>query len=167
MVVCEEFPLDRYPGKSRAKCRLLRSEDRAFGAKPGPSAAPNSFRGERGTGEQGGRGKGRGEGGGGRGGNTATLKAFFSAKTGKRYYRIHTSVPPNPQTRTRAKVPTQFRGFSPQNKCIMLEVSRVLFALSFPEGEEVRKEEVQEFQKEEEEQKESGSDRQQVNHDTL
>ena len=44
-----------------------------------------------GAGEQGGGGRGEG-------GNTATLKTFFSAKTRKRYYRIHTSVPPNPQT---------------------------------------------------------------------
>ena len=28
----------------------------------------------------------------------ATLKTFFSAMTRKRYYRIHTSIPPNPQT---------------------------------------------------------------------
>ena len=28
----------------------------------------------------------------------ATLKTFFSAMTRKRYYRIHTSVPPNPRT---------------------------------------------------------------------
>ena len=34
----------------------------------------------------------------GEGGNTATLKTFFSTMTRKRYYRIHTSVPPNPQT---------------------------------------------------------------------
>ena len=47
-----------------------------------------------GVGEQWGRGKGRG--GRGEGGNTATLKTFFSAMTRKRYYRIHTSVPPSP-----------------------------------------------------------------------
>ena len=34
----------------------------------------------------------------GEGGNTATLKTFFPAKTRKRYHHIHTSVPPNPQT---------------------------------------------------------------------
>ena len=30
--------------------------------------------------------------------HTAILKTFFPAKTRKRYYRIHTSVAPNPQT---------------------------------------------------------------------
>ena len=34
----------------------------------------------------------------GAGGNTATVKTFFSAGTRKRYYRIPLSVPPNPQT---------------------------------------------------------------------
>ena len=30
--------------------------------------------------------------------NTATLKTFLPARTRKCYYRIHTSIPPNPQT---------------------------------------------------------------------
>ena len=89
------------------KCRLLLAEDPAFRAKPRPECSANFFLGrthsfnlsfscprfvawprELGLG-------GRGE-----GGNTATLKTFFSAKTRKRYYRIHTCVPPNPQTHT-------------------------------------------------------------------
>ena len=128
-VVCCEVLSARIGKTGRYTNGFLPPEDPAFGAKPRPECSANFFLGRThlfnlslsfprfaawplelglGThnprGDTGGGGRGKGGEGRGEGGNTAALKTFFSARTRKRYYRIPTSVPPNPQTHTPQEV---------------------------------------------------------------